>query len=156
MDSATLRKSVWEEMLYAEMRANYFGELVSQYETQDKWLRVATLVASSEAVATALPAWPTPLKLVAPIAAAGASFWLLLSQYGSKSRDAAELNAGWSSIRHDYERLWAHLDVAHAEAEYHQIYDRADAYSKAGTKFPNHAKRLEYWLDHASALARYS
>ncbi len=31
MNETTLRKLVWEEMLYADMRANYFGELVRRY-----------------------------------------------------------------------------------------------------------------------------
>jgi hypothetical protein len=54
MDAEMLRKLVWEEMLCADMRANYFAELLRDYQTRDKWLRVAVLVASSGAVGTTL------------------------------------------------------------------------------------------------------
>lgn len=158
MDSATLNRVIWEEMLCAQMRASYFAELVRSYQQRDKWLRVAVLMASSTAVGTALPELPVAAKLVAPIAATAGSFWLLLSQYSSMARDASDLHAGWSTIEKDYERLWNDLANPHAEAAFHQIYDRAETYSKAGAKFPNREKRLEYWLDQASklAMARYS
>src|SRR3989442_509215 len=80
MDAATLRKVVWEEMLFANMRANYFAELLRSYQKQDKWLRVAVLVASSGAVGTTLFQLDAPVKLAAPILAAAGSFWLLISQ----------------------------------------------------------------------------
>lgn len=32
MDSNTLQRVVWKEMLYADMRANYFAALVRYYQ----------------------------------------------------------------------------------------------------------------------------
>jgi hypothetical protein len=72
----------------AEMRANYFAELVSHYLKLDKALRVAALVAASGAVGTALSQWDTGIRLAAPVIATAVSFWLLISQYGSMARDA--------------------------------------------------------------------
>jgi hypothetical protein len=154
MDQITLRKVVWEEMLFAEMRSNYFAELVRSYQMKDRVLRVCVLLASSGSVATALAAWPTVWKLSAPVLATLGSFWLLLSQYGPFARDAADLHAGWSQIARDYEALWNSLADANAEATYHQIYERAEALSRSGVKFPNKKDRLEFWMDQAAALAR--
>ncbi len=158
MDSTILRRVVWEEMLFANMRANYFAELLRTYERRDKWLRVGILVASSGAVATALPEISTWAKLLAPTFAVFGSFWLLMSQYSMLARDAADLHLGWGGLARDYERIWIHLDDPRTETEFHQIYERGESLSKTGAKFPYKAKRLEYWLDRAGnlAAARYA
>jgi hypothetical protein len=87
MDEATLRKTVWDEMLGAAMRSDYFAELVRHYLLLDKTLRVALLVATCGSVAAALVE-TGPARLIVPIAAAAISFWLLFSQYGTMSREA--------------------------------------------------------------------
>jgi hypothetical protein len=154
MDAEILRRTMWEEMLYADMRANYFAELVRHYQNLDRSIRVCVLAASSGAAATTLTAAPPEIKLGLPLVAAGGSFWLLFSQYSMIARDAADLHTGWNSIRTEYENLWNALADPHAEARYHQIYDRAEILSKAGTKFPNKKRRLRYWLEQATKLAR--
>jgi hypothetical protein len=153
MNSVTLRKVVWEEMLYADMRANYFGELVRTYQQWDRGLRVAVLVASSSAAATALSDALPIVKVATPVLAAVGSFWLLLSQYTTLARDASDLHAGWSAAAKDYEKVWNQLDDPEAESKFNQIYEKAEGLSRAGNKFPTKNKRLEYWLDHASQLA---
>jgi|ERR1700733_10867362 len=152
MEADNLRRCVWDEMLNADMRANYFAELVGYYLKLDKWLRVATLLAASGTVGTALTQLD-PLKLGVPILATAISFWLLISQYVSLARDASDLHAGWSTVKRQYERLWNNLESRDAEAQYHQIYDSAEGLSKTGTKFPYKEDRLNYWLDHAASLA---
>ena|SRR5579864_1024969 len=158
MDADILRKRIWEEMLLADMRANYFAELVRHYLQLDKALRVATLIVTSGAVATALYELDTVVKLGVPILAAAFSFWLLISQYGSMARDASDLHGGWSTIQSDYERIWNSLDSGNVEQKFQEIYGRAEGLSKSATKFPNKKRRLSYWLDHAatSAKARYA
>lgn len=158
MDANDLRRLVWEEMLMADMRANYFAELVGHYLKIDKWLRVGVLLAASGTVGTAMLQSDPALKLAIPIVATAISFWLLISQYGSLARDAADLHTGWSTVKRDYEKLWNELDSSDAEGKYYQIYDRAEALSKSGTKFPNKKGRLGYWLDQAEkiATARYA
>jgi hypothetical protein len=153
MDAATLRKLVWEEMLYADMRANYFGELVRRYLLLDKALRAATLVGTSGSVAAALLS-SGPAKIAVPILATAVSFWLLISQYGTMARDASDLHYGWGSLARDYTDLWNSLDRPDAEACYHEIFNRGESLSKSGAKFPNKANRLSFWLDHAAAMAR--
>jgi hypothetical protein len=154
MDNPTVfRRRVWDEMLFASMRANYFGELVDRYQRREKIIRVAVLVSSSGAAATVLSSAPEWLKLGFPIAAACGSFWLVFSQYGMMARDAADLHSGWSLAESRYESLWNRLDAPDAEQEFDRIYEQANVLSKNGTRFPYYAKRLEYWLDHAASIA---
>ena len=54
MHPEVFQKMVWEEMLYAQMRCNYFAELVRHYMNWDKGLRVLALLASSGVVVTVL------------------------------------------------------------------------------------------------------
>jgi hypothetical protein len=153
------KKVVWEEMLYAQMRSNYFAELVRHYLRWDKGLRALALVASSGVVVTVLSqANAEVLKFGVPIIAVAVSFWLLLSQYTSMARDASELHSGWSAVARDYEGVWTNLYAADAQARYQQIYDRAESLSTRGAKFPDKKDRLNYWLDQAATLsmARYA
>jgi hypothetical protein len=73
---------------------------------------------------------------------------------GAMSRDAADLHEGWAAAARDYGDLWNSLHRADAETRYRQVFDRAEILAKAGTKFPNKKKRLNYWLDHAPTFAR--
>ena len=66
MDINTLNKRVWEEMVYANMRANYFGDLVRTYQLRDQWLRAGALLLTSSSVAT-LAFNLEPLKLAVSI-----------------------------------------------------------------------------------------
>jgi hypothetical protein len=159
MQPEVFQKVVWEEMLYAKMRSNYFAELVHHYLKWDKGLRALALLASSGVVVAVLSQASTELvRFGVPIAAAAINFWLLLSQYTSMARDASDLHAGWSAVARDYEGVWTNLYVADAQARYQQIYDRAESLSKSGAKFPNKKDRLNYWLDQATTLsmARYA
>ncbi len=44
MHPEIFHKTVWEEMLYAQMRCNYFAELVRHYMNWDKGLRALALL----------------------------------------------------------------------------------------------------------------
>lgn len=158
METEAFRRRVWDEMIFAGMRAQYFGELVRRYQELEKILRVAVLVSSSGSAATVMSAAPSWLKLGFPIVAASGSFWLLFSQYGTMARDAADLHAGWSAIEARYERLWNRLDSDSAASDFNKIYEDANIFSKAGTKFPNHPKRLAHLMDQTAAIlsARYA
>ena len=76
MDADRLYNRLWEEMVYANMRANFFGELVRVYQNWDKWLRLGVLVLSSGSAATTLSSLPIELRLALPVLATAASLWL--------------------------------------------------------------------------------
>lgn len=153
-----LYRRVWDEMLYAEMRANYFGEMVSRYQNREKIIRVAILAASSGAAGTVLSSAPDIVKVGLPLIAAGGSFWLLFSQYSVLSRDAADLHAQWNTIETRYEKLYNEINREGAQETFEEIYEDANGLSKTGTRFPVNEKRLGYWLDHSARIftARYA
>jgi hypothetical protein len=157
MEAQDLRRRVWDEMLFAAMRSNYFGGMVLWYRNLEKWIRVVILLASSGAAAAVLANAPEWIKLGLPLLAAAGTFWLILSQFGTLAHDAADLHSGWNSVQARYERLWNHLEGG-SEATFHEIFDSANALSKAGTKFPNKQRRLALCLDQVSeiAVARYA
>ena len=149
MDIARLHKIVWEEMVYANMRASYFGDLVRVYQEWDKWVRVAVLVLTSGSMATAMLSLDQSFKIVLPILATIGSLWLLLSQYSTLSREAGDLSVEWGRIAKEYERVWNHLYNPEAEVTYERIYADADKLTKQGAKFPKRGKRLNHWFDHS-------
>ena len=157
MDITTLNRRVWEEMVYANMRANYFGDLVRVYQRRDKWIRIAVWVLTSGSLASALSTWEQSAKIIFPLLAAIGTLWLLLSQYPNLSRDATDLTMSWQGIAARYERLWNNLEPSGAETTFDDIYREADSISKPGAKFPQRGKRFERWLNHSIEIlsARY-
>ena len=149
MDITTLNKIVWEEMVYANMRASYFGDLVRVYQHRDQYIRIAVLLLTSGSMATAVLSLDQNVRLILPVLATAGSLWLLLSQYSALSRDAGELSLDWGNFAKEYERLWNHLADPNAEASYEQIYENAGKLTKQGAKFPQRGKRLEHWFDHS-------
>ena len=147
MDNDTLNRRVWEEMVAANMRANYFADFVHLYQERDKFFRIASLVLASGAVASAIVAVNNPLvRITAPIIAAIVGAWLQFGQYSMLSRDAADLMVSWQSVAGKYEKLWNNLYEG-GEQRFDEIYKDADALSKPGSKFPRDDEKLGMWLD---------
>ena len=151
MDIDTLNKRVWEEMVYANMRANYFGDLVRVYQSWDQGIRGAVLLFTSGSVA-AVAADIALLKWGVPILATAGSLWLFLSQYSTLSRDANDLAVAWQAIAARHERLWNHLTEMDAEDIFNRIHEDAGSLSRQGSKFPQRDRRLTYWQDHSEKL----
>jgi hypothetical protein len=142
MDSDRLYNRLWEEMVYANMRANFFGELVRVYQNWDKWLRLGVLVLSSGSAATTLASLPIELRLALPVLATGASLWLFVSQYSTMSRDASDLNTAWEEIASRYEYLFNHLHEEGTEESFYKVFESAGKLSSKAAKFPQSGKRL--------------
>ena len=153
-----LNRRVWEEMVYANMRTNYFGDLVRTYQERDKWFRVAGLVLSSGSLASAVWTLEPQHRVIVPLLATAGSVWLLLSQYSTLSRDASDLMSSWQNIATKYERLFNGLEAPDAESQFDKIYEEADRLSKPAGKFPQNQKKLEHWLNRSSEIliARYT
>ena len=63
-------------MVYGNMRASYFGDLVRVYQERDKWIRAAVLVLSAGSMATVMLSLDQSVKLVFPMLATAGSLWL--------------------------------------------------------------------------------
>jgi hypothetical protein len=148
MDMTTLNRRAWEELVYANMRACYFGDLLRVYQQRDKWIRVIVLVLTSGSMATAMltlgeSASGHWVRILPSLFATAGSLWLLLSQYSTLSRDASDLAVAWQGISAQYETLWNDLQDPDAAAVFDRIYGEAGKLSRQGAKFPQSGKRLE-------------
>lgn len=145
-------------MVYANMRANFFGELVRVYQNGDKGLRLGVLVFSSGSTATALSSLPVELRLGLPLLATAASLWLFVSQYSTMSRDALELNTAWEEAASQYEYLFNNLYEQGTEASFFKTFEAAGKLSSKAAKFPQKGSRLASCETKAAALltARYA
>lgn len=150
MEVDKLYRRIWEEMVYANMRANFFGELVCIYQNWDKWLRLVVLILSSGSAVTALATLSMEVRLLLPLLATIASLWLFVSQYSTLSRDALELTTEWEALASQYEYLFNHIHDEGTEASFYRVFETADKLSSKGAKFPQRTKRLEYWEDKAA------
>ena len=103
------------------MRASYFGDLIRSYQEKDKWLRVLGLVLSSGALGSALLEVDQKYKVIASLIAAACSYWLLVSQYSTFSREASDLMSSWQTLATRYEKLWNNLDAPEAECTFDKI-----------------------------------
>lgn len=155
-----LAYTVWEEMLAAQMRALYFGELVTRYQRMDRILGVALLILTSGAATTILSRLPDPFYWITAfltIASAAVSAWRLLARYSDYAARAADLNLQWDHLAADYERLWNNLYAEDAETRLAELQARGRELSKASTHFPANRRMLIRWWDYVSAqnLAKY-
>jgi transposase len=113
MHPEVFQRTVWEEMLYAQMRSNYIAELVRHYMNWEKGLRAFALLASSGAAVTIIAqASVDVLKFGTPVVAAAVNFWLfrLAAIFDPQARIATlerELN-------------WAHLKIQSLTEELRQ------------------------------------
>lgn len=142
---------VWENMLAAEVRANYFADLVGRYNQQQKYLTWGTLVASSAAAGAVilnLPEWLAFLRLLLPLGAAATSLFSLVQQNQKRAQDAAELHLRWNRLAADYERLWENTYAEDAAERLDTLTERSADVSKSGTSFPNEPEVLARWQDH--------
>jgi len=147
-------------MLAAQMRALYFGELVSPYQRMDRTLGVVLLILASGAAATILSRLPDHFHWITAslaIAAAGVSAWRMLARYADHAAGAADLHLQWSRLAADYEKLWNSLYAEDAETRLEELQARGQELSKASTHFPAHRRMLIRWWDYVSAqnLAKY-
>lgn len=74
------RKQVWEGMLGAEIRANYFADLSSRYARKQRMATWATLAFSSGAVTALIATWPVYVPITLAAITAGISAYSVVMQ----------------------------------------------------------------------------
>ena len=104
------RKRLWEDLLLAEARSYYFGDLATKYNREQRIITWTSLILSSGATVTAVAslaangqAWlPALLALIA----SGITFYSLVAQNHKRAADAIDLHTRWAKLARAYERLW--------------------------------------------------
>lgn len=153
MLSELQQKRIWEGWLGAEIRAHYFGDLVSRYQSWQHWLTVSTLVFSSAAFAailndTWLPQQMLWLRPAAALAAAVASFVALVFKNEQKALECSDLYAGWSQLALDYQQLWDGMYLDDASQRLASLDKRGQDLSRAGLNLPERRRLMLKWQDY--------
>ena len=151
MLSGTQQRRVWEGMLSAEIRSNYFAELSGRYGSKQKLATWATLLFSSGAAISLMARLPDDLqwiRLLCALTATAISIYSVVMQNQKLAVDASDLHARWNRLAKDYQRLWENVYVEDAAERLDALEDRATDLSKAGTIFPNDRRAMLRWEQH--------
>jgi len=153
MLSEAQQRRVWEGMLSAEIRANYFAELSGKYHRKQRVVTWAILFLSSGAAATflyiGLPAevasWLPP---VLALLTAALALRILVAQYPKLAFDSADLHSRWSRLASKYEALWENVYADDAGERLQKLTEEGIELSRLGNPFPYHEKAMLKWQDH--------
>jgi hypothetical protein len=148
MLSEAQQRRVWEGMLKAEIRANYFADLSGAYARRQRIATWGTLVLSSGtavSIASNLPQDLTFIRFALAATAAGISAYSIVKQNQKFAVDSADLHARWNRLAKDYESLWENVYVDDAANTLKLLDDRATELSKSGAAFPYQERRMLRW-----------
>jgi outer membrane murein-binding lipoprotein Lpp len=154
MLSEAQQKRVWEGMLGAEIRANYFADLSGRLQGRQRAAVWAGLVLSLSAVVSVAASLPAPyswIRLVLTVATAGIIAYSVVLQNQKFAVDASDLHARWNRLSNDYERLWVDVYANDGEARLSMLEDHKAELSKAGSGFKYDQGRILKWETHVVA-----
>jgi hypothetical protein len=144
---------VWENMLSAEARSLYFGDLASRYTRHKQWITGASFFLSSGAAATIIAKAPQWVPLVLALLAAMATAYAMAVNLDRRIAIMAQLHSAWSQIAIEYDRLWNHASDEDAESQLEKIMEREKEPSElATTDAPNDQILLGKWQDRVFSL----
>jgi len=147
-------KRVWEGMISAEIRSDYFAELSGGYQSKQKLATWTTLFLSSGAtisLITSLPAELSWVRIALVGFTAAVSLYSVVMQNQKLAVDASDLHARWNRLSMEYTRLWENVYVDDALERLNSLDDKAVELSKTGTAFPNRRKSMLKWQLHVEA-----
>src|ERR1700691_1599030 len=150
-------RRVWEDMLAAETRSLYFGDLASRYARTKQWITGLSFFLSSGAAATVVGKSPEWVPVVLAIAVAVMNAYALAVNLDGKIAMMVKLHGLWHQIGAEYNRLWNHVYDDNAEEQLEKITDSdKEASELATTNAPNDEKLLSKWQDRVFALYHLS
>jgi hypothetical protein len=160
MLTSSQQKRVWEGLLGAEIRANYFADLSGRYAFRQRAATWCTLVASSGAAVSILANLSEQWSWLRPalaLSTAAISLYSVVMQNQKFAVDSSDLHARWNRLANDYQRLWDDMYADDALSLLNALSGREEELSKAGTAFPNRRRLMEKWetyviSDHAAEL----
>lgn len=152
MLSALQQQRVWDGMLGAEIRSNYFADLSAGYYKRQKIATWAILFVSSGAavsVLASLPDWAMLLRPVLTLTTAGLSGYSLVMQNQKLAVDAADLHARWDRFAKAYRNLWDDMYADDALDTLKKLEDMETDLSKSGVGlFAYDKSSMLRWQDH--------
>ena len=150
-------KRVWGNMLAAETRALYFGDLASRYTHQKQWITGISFFLSSGAAASIISKAPAWIPLVLALIVAALTAYAMAVNLDGKIATMIKLHSAWSVIATNYDSLWNHTYEDEAEDRLNQIVQSEREPSEiATTNAPNDQKLLGKWQDRVFAMYHLS
>jgi hypothetical protein len=144
---------VWENMLSAETRALYFGDLGRRYSIQKQWMTGLSFFLSCGAAATVIAKAPTWVPALLAILSAGMMAYAMAINLDRLVATTVKLHCMWRDIATSYDRLWNHAYDDDAEEQLNEIISRETEPSDlAVTEAPNDQELLREWEDHVFEL----
>jgi hypothetical protein len=160
MLSTLQQRAVWEGMLGAEIRANYFADLAGRYQQKQRLLTWGTLLFSSGAFATIISDWlPQDLRWIraaAALMAAALSLWSLTAKNERTAIECSDLHFKWNRLAREFDRLWNDMYTDSAADTLWSLQEKAGDIAKSCTSLPNKERLMVKWekrviLDHQAA-----
>jgi hypothetical protein len=149
MLSELQQKDVWENWVGAEIRSNYFADLCSKYQWQQKLLTWLILVCSSgSAAAFITDRLPSDWQWVKPglaLTTACLSIFSLVQQNQKRTTDCADLHFRWSRLGDEYKALWDDMYSDLALDRLRSLEEKEAELSKSSTGFPNKERAMLKW-----------
>jgi hypothetical protein len=150
------RKRLWEDLLLAEARSYYFGDLATRYNREQRAITWISLILSSGATLTAVTAavakgqvWiPAALALIA----SAITLYSVVAQNPKRASDAGDLHTRWAKLARAYERLWEDMYADDALGRLNAIEDSDPELSKPAVGLPWDRKRMRRWQEHVERL----
>jgi hypothetical protein len=144
---------VWENMLAAEARALYFGDLTSRYTRRKQWITGVSFFLSSGAAAALIGKAAGWVPIVLAVLVALANAYSIAVSLDRQIATMAKLHSMWSQIAAEYDRLWNHTADDDAEGELARIMDKEREPSELATQeAPNDQQLLGQWQQHVFSM----
>lgn len=144
----TQQERVWENMLAAETRSLYFGDLASRYSLQKQWITGVSFFLSSAAAATVVAKAPAVIPATTAMISALANAYSIAVGLDKRIQTMAKLHSSWNRIAAEYQNIWDHMDADDAEGRFLKVIDLEREPSEiATTSAPNDQKLLGKWQD---------
>jgi hypothetical protein len=146
------QRRVWEGLLGAETRSQYFADLCGRYQRKQKYLTWGILLLSSGAFAAFVTHWASQtvpwLPAVLALSTAGLSLFSLVAKNERNSIDCNELHFKQNTLAREFEDLWDDMYSDLAATKLKELEVRAIEYSRTATSFPNRAAVMLKWENH--------
>jgi hypothetical protein len=146
---------VWENMLAAETRSLYFGDLTNRYTRRKQWIIGLSFFFSSGAAATVIAKAPDIVPATLALATAAITAYSMAINLDGRIGTLAKLHSLWNQIAEDFDRLWNHAYDEDAEDQLKELFRRErEASELATTDAPNNQKLLAEWQQRVFASHR--
>lgn len=146
---------VWDNLLAAEARSLYFGDLAARYTNTKQIITGVSFFCSSGAAAALIGKLPPQVAIILSLIVAAATAYSIAVGLDRKVATMAKLLSSWKLIALDYEKLWNNVYSADAGVKLQEILkSEEEPADLATTEAPNDQKLLGKWQDRVFSLHR--